>query len=283
MQVKGGGWGALDWSPDDSGCWSGVRLDQREHLWLVDAATGQKTALTNAGGERWRTATAHSARTATASTSTTDRDSEFQRLGYIDLATQAAHAARRPTSSGTSRTSTCRTTARRSRSSTNEDGVAKLYLLDTATRTQRPVAGVPAGVIGGLHWHQQQQRPRRSRGAARARRRRLLARRDERRGDALDRERARRPGRVGPVEPELIRWKSFDGREITGFFYRPPAKFTGKRPVIINIHGGPEGQSRPDSSAATTTSSTSWASRSSSRTCAARPATARRSSSSTTA
>jgi dipeptidyl aminopeptidase/acylaminoacyl peptidase len=47
------------------------------------------------------------------------------------------------------------------------------------------------------------------------------------------------------VEPELIRWKSFDGREISGFYYRPPARFTGKRPVMINIHGGPEGQSRP--------------------------------------
>jgi dipeptidyl aminopeptidase/acylaminoacyl peptidase len=47
------------------------------------------------------------------------------------------------------------------------------------------------------------------------------------------------------AEPRLIRWPSFDGREITGFYYRPPARFTGKRPVIINIHGGPEGQSRP--------------------------------------
>ena len=46
-------------------------------------------------------------------------------------------------------------------------------------------------------------------------------------------------------EPALVRWKSFDGREITGFYYRPPARFTGKRPVIVNIHGGPEGQSRP--------------------------------------
>jgi dipeptidyl aminopeptidase/acylaminoacyl peptidase len=27
--------------------------------------------------------------------------------------------------------------------------------------------------------------------------------------------------------------------------YRPPSKFTGKRPVLINIHGGPEGQSVP--------------------------------------
>ncbi len=32
---------------------------------------------------------------------------------------------------------------------------------------------------------------------------------------------------------------------ISGFLYRPPAKFTGKRPVIISIHGGPEGQFRP--------------------------------------
>jgi dipeptidyl aminopeptidase/acylaminoacyl peptidase len=48
------------------------------------------------------------------------------------------------------------------------------------------------------------------------------------------------------AEPELVSWKSFDGREITGFLYRPPARFTGKRPVLINIHGGPEGQERPE-------------------------------------
>jgi dipeptidyl aminopeptidase/acylaminoacyl peptidase len=47
------------------------------------------------------------------------------------------------------------------------------------------------------------------------------------------------------AEPELIRWTSFDAREITGFLYRPPAKFGGKRPVIVEIHGGPESQARP--------------------------------------
>jgi dipeptidyl aminopeptidase/acylaminoacyl peptidase len=46
-------------------------------------------------------------------------------------------------------------------------------------------------------------------------------------------------------EQQLVRWKSFDGRTISGFLYRPAAKFNGKRPVIIDIHGGPEGQSRP--------------------------------------
>jgi dipeptidyl aminopeptidase/acylaminoacyl peptidase len=46
-------------------------------------------------------------------------------------------------------------------------------------------------------------------------------------------------------EAELVEWKSFDGKMISGFLYKPPAKFTGKRPVLVMIHGGPEGQSQP--------------------------------------
>ncbi len=42
-------------------------------------------------------------------------------------------------------------------------------------------------------------------------------------------------------EPEIVRWKSFDGLTISGILYRPPARFTGPRPVIITIHGGPGG------------------------------------------
>jgi len=37
-----------------------------------------------------------------------------------------------------------------------------------------------------------------------------------------------------------VRWKSFDGREITGIAAFPPARFSGRRPVLIDIHGGPE-------------------------------------------
>jgi dipeptidyl aminopeptidase/acylaminoacyl peptidase len=48
------------------------------------------------------------------------------------------------------------------------------------------------------------------------------------------------------VEPQLVKWKSFDGKEISGWLYMPSAqKFPGRRPIIVNIHGGPEGQSRP--------------------------------------
>jgi dipeptidyl aminopeptidase/acylaminoacyl peptidase len=43
--------------------------------------------------------------------------------------------------------------------------------------------------------------------------------------------------------PKAISWKSFDKLTITGFYYPASPKFKGKRPVVINIHGGPEGQS----------------------------------------
>ena len=43
-----------------------------------------------------------------------------------------------------------------------------------------------------------------------------------------------------------IEWSSFDNRKIAGFYYRPPKQFSGKRPVVIDIHGGPEYQAFPD-------------------------------------
>jgi dipeptidyl aminopeptidase/acylaminoacyl peptidase len=45
-------------------------------------------------------------------------------------------------------------------------------------------------------------------------------------------------------DAQIARWKSFDGREISGIVDLPPARFVGKRPVLIDIHGGPEGQAR---------------------------------------
>lgn len=47
------------------------------------------------------------------------------------------------------------------------------------------------------------------------------------------------------VEPRIVTTKSFDGLEVSGLLYLPdPAKFPGKRPLIVDVHGGPEGQSK---------------------------------------
>ncbi len=47
------------------------------------------------------------------------------------------------------------------------------------------------------------------------------------------------------AEPEPFRYKSFDGREIPALMYRPsPGRFPEPRPVLIDIHGGPQAQAR---------------------------------------
>jgi dipeptidyl aminopeptidase/acylaminoacyl peptidase len=53
------------------------------------------------------------------------------------------------------------------------------------------------------------------------------------------------------VEPELIHYKTFDGRVIPAWFYRPsasPGRQAGENlpPVIVYPHGGPESQTRPN-------------------------------------
>lgn len=48
------------------------------------------------------------------------------------------------------------------------------------------------------------------------------------------------------VEPKLVRFESFDGLSVPAFVYRPAGAAPGERtPVIVDIHGGPESQTRP--------------------------------------
>jgi dipeptidyl aminopeptidase/acylaminoacyl peptidase len=47
------------------------------------------------------------------------------------------------------------------------------------------------------------------------------------------------------VDPELVRFESFDGREIPAYFSLPHEVPEGGAPVIVDIHGGPESQRRP--------------------------------------
>ncbi|RLM94535.1 S9 family peptidase [Halobellus sp. Atlit-38R] len=54
------------------------------------------------------------------------------------------------------------------------------------------------------------------------------------------------------VEPELVHYPTFDGREIPAFFTLPETDTgAGETPVIVDIHGGPESQRRPSFSAVT--------------------------------
>ncbi|GGK82306.1 S9 family peptidase [Haloarcula sebkhae] len=58
------------------------------------------------------------------------------------------------------------------------------------------------------------------------------------------------------IEPDVVRFDSFDGREIPALFSLPDGAAnesgaTGDTPVIVDIHGGPESQRRPSFSGLT--------------------------------
>jgi dipeptidyl aminopeptidase/acylaminoacyl peptidase len=48
------------------------------------------------------------------------------------------------------------------------------------------------------------------------------------------------------VKPELVRYATFDGRQIPAFLYLPRDREPRLLPVVIHVHGGPESQSRPE-------------------------------------
>ena len=244
LQAEGGGWHVLGWSADDATLLVQEFLSiSRSNLWMVDVATGQKTAVTTTGEEVSYDGGVFS-KDGRGAFVTTDKDSEFLRLAYIDVATKALTplTADLPWDvAGLDLSPDGRTLA----FVTNEAGVSRLRLLDTASRRHRPVANVPTGVIGSLRWHQNTNELAFTVNSARSAsdvysvtpQNGLVTRWTESELGGLV------AGEL-PV-PELVKWRTFDQREITGFYYRPPSRHVGRRPVIINIHGGPEGQSLP--------------------------------------
>jgi dipeptidyl aminopeptidase/acylaminoacyl peptidase len=247
LQLEGGGWGVLDWSPDNKK----VLLLQyvsanQSFIWLVDAATGEKKLLTpKSGDDEVAYGEARFSKDGKGFYATSDRDSEFSRLAYFDLATMQPAYLTSDIKWDVDELSLSED-GKHVAFVTNEDGVGKLYLLDTATRKYRPIAGIPAGVISGLRFHKNSRDVGFVLSSARSPA-------DVYSVDVatskLDRWTYSETGGLNTAtfaEPQLIRWKTFDGRMLSGFLYSPdPRKFPGKRPVIVNIHGGPEGQSRP--------------------------------------
>ena len=246
-ESEGGGWFIADWSPDDTQLAVVEVISAGEsYVWVVDTASGQKKLVTPKGGEKSSYSGAAFARDGKTLYVTTDRESEFQRLARIDLAS-GAHSYLSSHVSWDVDNFDLSPDGRTIAFVTNEDGVAVLRLLDTATGKEKapPSLGTGLGVIGALRWHANSKDLAFTLSSA-------TTPFDVYALDTASGKVARwTESETGGLNassfaaPELVRWKSFDGRMISGFLYKPPARFTGKRPVIINIHGGPEGQERP--------------------------------------
>ena len=246
VKLQGGGWSPLDWSPDDSTILALQEISRNEsYLWFIDVASGEKTLFTpKSGTAPVAYGDTHFSRDGKSIYAITDRDSEFRRLARIDVATHRYTflTAQIPWDIFEAQLSP---DGRITAVTANEDGKTTLRLIDAVSGHEKPLPGFPLGYVIDLHWH----RNSRDLGFS------LDSARFPDDAYSLDAQ----TGKVERwtfselgglnteqfVEPRVIHWKSFDDRAISGILYTPPARFTGKRPVIIDIHGGPEDQFQP--------------------------------------
>jgi len=244
--VTGGGWAPLDWSPD-----GGLILVQeyisvaRSHLWLFDASSGEQHRLTpESDGQPVVWAGGAFTADGRAVITTTDGGVEHRMLVRLDLNTHELRAISSALPWDVEGFALSRDGARIA-ALTNEGGPSRLHLYDGHTLREEPLrAQLPEGVISGLHWHPAGRRLAFTLSSARSPADIWSLDVDS---GSLERWTESEAGGLiagAFAEPEQIRWQSFDGLEIPGFLYRPPARFTGPRPALVIIHGGPEAQSR---------------------------------------
>jgi dipeptidyl aminopeptidase/acylaminoacyl peptidase len=245
-KLEGGGWEPLDWSPDDKQILLKEELSINEsYLWLVDAGIGEKTALTPRDSkEQISYGDGEFSKDGKGVYVTTDKDSEFHRLAYLDFASKQLKYLTTQIPWDVEVLSLSHD-GRRIAFVTNEAGASVLHIRNAGTETDSPLPKLPSGVIGAVRWNKNNQdlgfAVMNARGAGDAYLLDITTGKVERWTNS---ETAMKTDTF--PQAELVKWKSFDGKEISGFLYRPPAaKFPGKRPVLVVIHGGPEGQSQP--------------------------------------
>jgi dipeptidyl aminopeptidase/acylaminoacyl peptidase len=255
-EVSGGDWAPFAWSPDDRELiLSDSHGFNETYLWLLDLHSGKRTLLTPAqrGQKAFNGSYAFFSRDGKGIYVSTDRDSEFRRLSYLELATGKLRclAPNIPWDVDEFALSPDRKTLA---FVSNEDGIGRLHIMETAAYREVPVPALPgagiilsgpsSGVVPGLQWHQSLpyvgfvfdsvKNP------AELFSLNIATGKLERWTTA-----AKAVETAELRDPEFIKWKSFDGTTIPGYLYRPPDSFAGKRPVIVDLHAGPVGQARP--------------------------------------
>ncbi len=245
-EVPGGGWHVYDWSHDETKLLVGEYVSVNEsYLHLLDLKTGARTLLTPKTAEKIVWDGGQFAPDDQSLYTTTDQGSEFQRLAQFDLKTRA-HRVLTPDIKWDVESFELSPDGLTIAYTANEDGASTLHLLNPKTGRELKPPALPAGLISRLEWHENGRDLAFNLNSARSP---MDVYSLDVKSRKVERWTESETGGLNPeafVEPELVRIKSFDGVTISGFLYRPDLKkFPGPRPVLINIHGGPEGQSRP--------------------------------------
>ena len=220
-------------------------LSNREsQMWLLEIASGKATRIAPDNG-RVLYEDPKFARDGRSVVVTSNKDSDVRRLVEIDLAS-GKQSVLTPDLKWNVEGFALSKDGRLLAYSTNEDGYSQVVLRDFLTRRALPQPETPRGVLTGLRFSPDSTQLAMSFSAAKTA------------GDvwvwnvadaALTRWTASELGGLDPdtlIEPQLVRFTSFDGLSIPAFVYRPSGVATNeKTPVIIDIHGGPESQTRP--------------------------------------
>jgi dipeptidyl aminopeptidase/acylaminoacyl peptidase len=247
--LPGTGWGDFSFSFDDRRvAMIEFKSVNESYVWVMDVASGERRRVLPTEA----TATTKSIASSDLNFDrqghglflATDRDGEFRRLAYLDLRNNAVEyfgEGGQWDVESIALSPDGKTLA----VITNEAGIGVLRLYDADARQALPRPAMPIGNVRGLTWHENSRDLAVSVNSAQSPgdvyvidvRENQVSRWTRSEVPQLDASRFR--------NAEPIEWKSFDGRTIGGFIVRPPPRFTGKRPVIVAIHGGPEGQARP--------------------------------------
>jgi len=244
MQTNDPGWEIGDWSAD--GKQMLLTLEKSavvSEVYLLDVASGQKQKLgPDQADQGWFNP--QFANNGQGAYAISNAGSDTTQVVYMDLGSKKTTAVRPDLKWDVDQLAVSRD-GRYVAFLTNEDGFGKLHVWDTGSHKEAATPAIPEGVLDGLRWRDTGHEVGFTVSSAHSP------------GDAysvdLDDARVTRwtSSETGGLDAntfssaQLIHWKSFDGRSISGFMYAADARFTGPRPVIINIHGGPEGQSRP--------------------------------------
>ena len=247
-QFPGGGWGRGEVSADEKQLAITRYISAGEsEVWLIDVANGQRTRVLPAVGEPLRATHFSSQWSADGKALyiASDRASEFRELMRYDLASRVITRLTASTpwdvASGSSSAD-----GRLLAFVANVDGRDELRLLDAQTGATRALpAAMPGGSTTRAEFH-----PVRPELALV-----VNSTQGPSQVHSLDVASGAVTAWTTPAgleglelaslpEQQVVRWKSFDGLTVSGILTLPPARFTGKRPVLMSVHGGPEAQSK---------------------------------------
>jgi dipeptidyl aminopeptidase/acylaminoacyl peptidase len=243
LQVKGGGWGISDISNDGKKLLIVEYVSANEsHIWLLETESGKLSEVTDRKSKSIIQTGASFSNSNDEIWFVTDKDNEFERLATMNLTSKKInyHTSKIPWNVENYNLSEDKKSIV---FISNEAGLNKMYLMNTTDKSYSAVKNIPIGLIGGANFTKDKQALFFTQSTAQSASDvyKLILK-----TGVIERWTESELGEMQTSDmsvPKFIEWKSFDNLKISGFYYPAAAKFTGKRPVLINIHGGPEGQS----------------------------------------